>query len=123
MFLCAIFSSIGVVVIITRELVFFSFAAVVESRSCFFVQELCRQAKIEYAEETRKAQELHDKIAADRANEKYNKHYNSCMQVSLRFQSMKIRFAFFLNETPKHAAKADECETCRPIGQALSRVL
>ena len=46
-----------------------------------FLQELCRQAKIEYAEETRKAQELHDKIKAEIAEAKYNKHYNICWEV------------------------------------------
>lgn len=50
---------------------------------CFcFQQELCRQAKIEYAEETRKAQELHNKIKAEIAEAKYNKHYNICWEVS-----------------------------------------
>lgn len=43
--------------------------------------ELCRQAKIEYAEETRKAQELQDKIKAEIAEAKYNKHYNICWEV------------------------------------------
>ena len=46
-----------------------------------FLQELCRQAKVEYAEETRKAQELHDKIKAEIAEAKYNKHYNICWEV------------------------------------------
>ena len=47
----------------------------------FFQQELCRQAKIEYAEETRKAQELHAKIKAEVAKAKYNKHYGICWEV------------------------------------------
>ena len=46
-----------------------------------FLQELCRQAKVEYAEETRKAQELHDKIKAEISEAKYNKHYNICWEV------------------------------------------
>ena len=48
----------------------------------FCQQELCRQARIEYAEETRRAQELHDKIKAEVAEAKYNKHYNICWEVS-----------------------------------------
>lgn len=47
----------------------------------FCQQELCRQARIEYAEETRKAQELQDKIKAEIAEAKYNKHYGICWEV------------------------------------------
>ncbi|XP_048580748.1 sperm flagellar protein 2 [Nematostella vectensis] len=43
--------------------------------------ELCRQAKVEYLEETRKAKELRDKLAEERAQAKYNKHYKTCMEV------------------------------------------
>lgn len=55
-----------------------------------FQQELCRQAKIEYAEETRKAQELHDKIKADVAEAKYNKHYDICWEVSTLYQASQL---------------------------------
>ena len=43
---------------------------------------MCRQAKIEFAEETRKGQELHDKLMEARAQAKYIKHYNICSDVS-----------------------------------------
>ncbi|XP_074612593.1 sperm flagellar protein 2-like [Acropora palmata] len=43
--------------------------------------ELCHQARIEYAEETRKAQELQDKIKAEIAEAKYNKHYGICWEI------------------------------------------
>lgn len=48
---------------------------------CIVLQEMCRQAKLEYAEETRKANELHDRLADERRQAKYNKHYDICMQV------------------------------------------
>ncbi|KXJ09239.1 Sperm flagellar protein 2 [Exaiptasia diaphana] len=43
--------------------------------------EMCRQAKLEYAEETRMAQELHDRLAAERARNKYNKHYQTVSEI------------------------------------------
>ena len=47
----------------------------------FFVQEMARLAKQEYEEQTRKDQELHDQIAAERAEAKYKKHYETCHDV------------------------------------------
>lgn len=43
--------------------------------------ELAHLAKEEYAEQTRKDQELHDKIAAERAEARYHKHYDMCNEV------------------------------------------
>ncbi|XP_063404210.1 sperm flagellar protein 2-like isoform X1 [Mytilus trossulus] len=43
--------------------------------------ELARLAKEEYAEQTQKDQELHDKIAAERAEDRYHKHYEMCDEV------------------------------------------
>ena len=50
---------------------------------------MCRQAKLEYADEVRKNQELHDAIARERARQKYQKHYDIskevCMSCTLSF--------------------------------------
>ncbi|XP_052233181.1 sperm flagellar protein 2-like [Dreissena polymorpha] len=43
--------------------------------------EMARLAKLEYTEQTRKDKELHDQIAAERAEAKYRKHYESCQGV------------------------------------------
>lgn len=43
--------------------------------------EMARLAKQEYEEQTRKDKELHDKIAAERAEAKYRKHYEMCQGV------------------------------------------
>nr|XP_022317151.1 sperm flagellar protein 2-like isoform X9 [Crassostrea virginica] len=43
--------------------------------------EMARLAKLEYEEQTKKDQELHDKIAAERAEARYTKHYESCNEV------------------------------------------
>lgn len=42
---------------------------------------MARLAKLEYEEQTKKDQELHDKIAAERAEARYTKHYESCNEV------------------------------------------
>ena len=42
---------------------------------------MARLAKQEYEEQTRKDKELHDKIAAERAEAKYRKHYEMCQGV------------------------------------------
>ncbi|XP_069125844.1 sperm flagellar protein 2-like isoform X2 [Argopecten irradians] len=43
--------------------------------------ELAKLAREEYSEQTRKDQEKHDQIAAERAENKYRKHYDMCMDV------------------------------------------
>lgn len=40
-------------------------------------------AKLEYIEQTRKDKELHDKIAQERAEAKYRKHYEMCLETLL----------------------------------------
>ncbi|XP_053393746.1 sperm flagellar protein 2-like isoform X2 [Mercenaria mercenaria] len=44
-------------------------------------QEMARLAKQEYEEQTKKDKALHDKIAAERAEAKYRKHYEMCQGV------------------------------------------
>ena len=44
---------------------------------------MCRQAKLEYADEVRKNQEIHDAIARERARQKYQKHYDICKEVCI----------------------------------------
>ena len=75
----------------------------------FCQQELCRQARIEYAEETRKAQELQDKIKTEIAEAKYNKHYGICWEVGCwraettkstdDFASLKLRLIIFFRRS------------------------
>ncbi|XP_041476082.1 sperm flagellar protein 2-like isoform X2 [Lytechinus variegatus] len=43
--------------------------------------EMARQAKLEYIEQTQRDKELHDKIAQERAEAKYQKHYNLCKDI------------------------------------------
>ena len=42
---------------------------------------MCHQAKLEYKEETKRTQELHDSIARERSLRKYEKHYEICKEV------------------------------------------
>ena len=42
---------------------------------------MARLAKLEYIEQTKKDQELHDKITAERAEAKYKKHYEMCSEI------------------------------------------
>lgn len=63
--------------------------------------ELCRQARIEYAEETRKAQELHDKIKAEIAEAKYNKHYNICWEVLSQIVDFSCKIGEYRELTEK----------------------
>ncbi|XP_078353910.1 sperm flagellar protein 2-like [Oculina patagonica] len=63
--------------------------------------ELCRQARIEYAEETRKAQELHDKIKGEIAEAKYNKHYNICWEVLSQIVDFSCKIGEYRELTEK----------------------
>ena len=42
------------------------------------VQKMAQLAKLEYQEQTKKDLELHSRIMAERAQEKYAKHYSEC---------------------------------------------
>ena len=44
-------------------------------------QEMARLARIEYADQTRQDRELHDRLMAERAEERYRKHYSECAGV------------------------------------------
>ena len=48
-----------------------------------FYQEMARLVKMEYLEQTQKDHQLHNEIAANRAQQRYNKHYAMCMDVLL----------------------------------------
>lgn len=41
---------------------------------------MARLAKVEYEEQMRHSQDLHDRIMAERAQEKYAKHYDFCYE-------------------------------------------
>ena len=45
------------------------------------LQELARLAKLEYIEQTKRDKELHDRIAKERTEAKYRKHYNTCYDI------------------------------------------
>ncbi len=49
----------------------------------FFIQELARLARLEYIEQTQKDRALHDQIAEERAQARYNKHYEMCNEMLL----------------------------------------
>ena len=42
---------------------------------------MARLAKLDYEEQTRRDRELHDKIMAERAEERYRKHYSECADI------------------------------------------
>ena len=42
---------------------------------------MARQAKLEYIDQTQRDQELHDRIAQERAEAKYRKHYDHCHDI------------------------------------------
>ncbi len=42
---------------------------------------MARLARLEYIEQTQKDQELHNQIMAQRAEERYHKHYQQCGEV------------------------------------------
>ena len=45
------------------------------------LKELARLAKLEYFEQAKKDKEFHDLIAADRAEAKYKRHYETCYEM------------------------------------------
>lgn len=45
------------------------------------MQELARLAKLDYVEQTRKDEELHTQIAAERAQARYARHYDMCSEI------------------------------------------
>lgn len=51
----------------------------------FNFQEMCRQARIDYEKEVQHNLEVHRVIAAEKANQKYAKHYNICKDVRSSF--------------------------------------
>lgn len=63
--------------------------------------ELCRQARIEYAEETRNAQELRDKIKSEIAEAKYNKHYRICWEILSQIVDFSCKIGEYRELTEK----------------------
>lgn len=51
---------------------------------------MCRLARKEYEEEVKRNKEIHDAIAAERARQKYEKHYGICREVSRRDKDQDI---------------------------------
>lgn len=52
---------------------------------------MCRQARIEYEDEIKKNEELHQQIKAERMRAKYEKHCNYCKEVSIVLTLLKSR--------------------------------
>lgn len=67
----------------------------------FSIQEMARLAKLEYEEQTKKDQELHDKIAAERAEARYTKHYESCNEVVNQLVDFTCKVAEYRELTEK----------------------
>ncbi|XP_062579929.1 sperm flagellar protein 2-like isoform X2 [Saccostrea cucullata] len=63
--------------------------------------EMARLAKLEYEEQTKKDQELHDKIAAERAEARYTKHYESCNEVVNQLVDFACKVAEYRELTEK----------------------
>ncbi|XP_065923215.1 sperm flagellar protein 2 isoform X5 [Magallana gigas] len=63
--------------------------------------EMARLAKLEYEEQTKKDQELHDKIAAERAEARYTKHYESCNEVVNQLVDFTCKVAEYRELTEK----------------------
>ncbi|KAI8510088.1 hypothetical protein Bbelb_125160 [Branchiostoma belcheri] len=55
-------------------------------------KELAQLAKLEYIEQTKAEQELHDRIAAERAEQRYRRHYDMCMEVTLQIVDYATKF-------------------------------
>lgn len=68
----------------------------------FSIQEMARLAKLEYEEQTKKDQELHDKIAAERAEARYTKHYESCNEVVNQLVDFTCKVAEYRELTEKY---------------------
>lgn len=63
--------------------------------------EMARLAKLEYIEQTKRDQELHDKIAAQRAEERYQKHYNMCTEELLSMVDFSTKVGEYRQLTNK----------------------
>lgn len=57
----------------------------------FGVQELARLAKLDYIEQTKRDEELHSQIAAERAEARYKKHYELCSDVLLEIADVACK--------------------------------
>lgn len=66
---------------------------------------MARLAKIEYEDQIRKDQELHDKIAAERTAEKYKKHYEMNMEVVNQVVDFSCKVAEYRDLTNKYVNK------------------
>ena len=62
---------------------------------------MAQLAKKEYLEQTMKDKELHDRIAAERAENKYRKRYNSCFDVLDQIVDFSCKVAEYRELTNK----------------------
>ena len=61
---------------------------------------MCRQARVDYEREIQHNTELHQAIVAEKAQQKYEKHYNLCKDVSQSFSfliSYRLCWSHYLN--------------------------
>ena len=63
---------------------------------------MARLAKLEYEEQTKKDKELHDQIAAERAEAKYRKHYDMCYEIVLQMVDFTSKVAEYRELTEKY---------------------
>lgn len=66
------------------------------------VQALARQAKLEYAEEMKKEIEVCQKIAADRAQNKYKKHFEICKNIMGQIVDLATKMEEYRQLTGKY---------------------
>jgi hypothetical protein len=71
----------------------------------FIFQEVARLAKLDYEEQTSKDKELHDQIAAERTEAKYQKHYDACMEVVGDMVNFTCKVAEYRELTEEYVSK------------------
>ena len=64
-------------------------------------QEMAALHKIEYSEQIKADQELHDKIASQRAEERYKRHYDMCAEVVSNVVDLSCKVAEYRELTNK----------------------
>ncbi|GAB1299244.1 Sperm flagellar protein 2 [Apodemus speciosus] len=53
---------------------------------------LAKQAKIDFAEQTMREKEIHEKISVERAQERYEKHYGICAEIWIKYLTCARRW-------------------------------
>jgi len=64
--------------------------------------EMCRQARVDYEREIQHNTELHQAIVAEKAQQKYEKHYNLCKDILLNMVDFTCKVGEYRELTEKH---------------------